>query len=205
MTKNIVKTHFNNLTKQPNFPGQPGAAGAAPSRAAKNHQDQIRGERPGPGGILATVTVMAARKEQGGQHGQQRKKIFHGSLTCWRICLSVPVAGLAGTAGSGVIPYTIDQQAGREFAIQAVCLAQFRLKSRDFGPGLVELPLQIPAWGRGTGFPQHGAVLVIQPLRPDIGKIFQDRWQMLPEVFLAFLGKPLAELLGIDPNDFTKF
>lgn len=90
---------------------------------------------------------MAAGKEQGGQHGQQRKKIFHGSFTCWRICLSVPVAGLAGTAGSGVIPYAIDQ-AGREFAIQAVCLAQFRLKSRDFGSSLVELPLQIPL-GRG--------------------------------------------------------
>lgn len=57
------------------------------------------------------------------------------------ICLFVPVAGLAGTAGSGVIPYAIDQQAGREFAIQAVCLAQFRLKSRDFGSNLVELPL----------------------------------------------------------------
>ena len=91
---------------------------------------------------------MAARKEQGGQHGQQRKKIFHGSLTCWRIYLSVPVSGLAGTAGSGVIPYAIDQQAGREFAIQAVCLAQFRLKSRDFGSSLVELPLQIRL-GRG--------------------------------------------------------
>ncbi|WP_304049022.1 hypothetical protein [Desulfovibrio piger] len=94
------------------------------------------------------MAVMAACKEQGGQHGQQRKKIFHGSLTCWRICLSVPVAGLAGTAGSGVIPYAIDQQVGREFAIQAVCLAQFRLKSRDFGSSLVKLPLQIRL-GRG--------------------------------------------------------
>lgn len=28
---------------------------------------------------------------------------------------------------------------------------------------------------------------------------------MFPDVFLAFLGKPLAELLGIDPNDFSKF
>lgn len=37
---------------------------------------------------------------------------------------------------------------GREFAIQAVCLAQFRLKSRDFGSSLVKLPLQIRL-GRG--------------------------------------------------------
>lgn len=64
------------------------------------------------------------------------------------ICLFVPVAGLAGTAGSGVIPYVIDQQAGREFAIQAICLAQFRLNSRDFGSSLVKLPLQIRL-GRG--------------------------------------------------------
>ena len=91
---------------------------------------------------------MAAGKEQGGQHGQQRKKIFHGSLTCWRICLSVPVAGLSGIVRIGIVPDAIDQQAGREFAIQAVCLAQFRLKSRDFGSSLVELPLQIPL-GRG--------------------------------------------------------
>ena len=79
MTKNIVKTHFNNLIKQPNFPGLPGTAGAAPSRAAKNHQDQIRGERPGPGGILASVAVMAARKEQGGQQAQEQGREFqHG-------------------------------------------------------------------------------------------------------------------------------
>lgn len=73
---------FNNTKKQLNFPGLPGAAGTAPSKPAKNNQDQTRGERPGPGGILASVAVMAARKEQGGQQGQQRKKIFHGSLTC---------------------------------------------------------------------------------------------------------------------------
>ncbi len=28
---------------------------------------------------------------------------------------------------------------------------------------------------------------------------------MFPDVFLAFLGKPLAELLGIDPNDSANF
>lgn len=120
------------------------------------------------------------------------------------ICLFVPVAGLAGTAGSGVIPYAIDQQVGREFAIQAICLAQFRLKSRDFGSSLVKLPLQIRL-ERGASFPRYGTVLAIQPLRPDIGKVFQDRRQMFPDVFLAFLGKPPAELLGIDPNDFSKF
>ena len=59
------------------------------------------------------------------------------------ICLFVPVAGLAGTAGKAS-----DQQVGREFAIQAICLAQFRLKSRDFGSSLVKLPLQI-RFGRG--------------------------------------------------------
>ena len=61
------------------------------------------------------------------------------------------------------------------------------------------------ALGEGASFPRYGTVLAIQPLRPDIGKVFQNRRQMFPDVFLAFLGKPLAELLGIDPNDFSKF
>lgn len=53
MTKKIVKIHFNNLIKQPNFPGLPGTAGTAPTGTAKNNQDQIRGERPGPGGMFS--------------------------------------------------------------------------------------------------------------------------------------------------------
>ena len=44
---------FNNTKKQLNFPGLPGTAGTAPSRTAKNNQDQTRGERPGPGGNIS--------------------------------------------------------------------------------------------------------------------------------------------------------
>ena len=44
---------FNNTKKQLNFPGLPGAAGTAPTGTAKNNQDQIRGERPGPGGMFS--------------------------------------------------------------------------------------------------------------------------------------------------------
>lgn len=69
----ICEMYRNNAPKKLNkaFPGLPGTVGVAPSRAAKKHQDQTRGGRLCPGGMLVSVTVMAARKEQGGQHGQQ--------------------------------------------------------------------------------------------------------------------------------------
>ena len=88
------------------------------------------GESPVTAVCSAPMTVMAAREKQGGQHGQQRK-ISHGLLTCWRICLSVSVAGLAGTARSVVVPDTVDQQASRKFAVQPVGLVQLRLQSGD--------------------------------------------------------------------------
>lgn len=119
--KYIETTQQRNLIET--FRASPEPPGLPQQEPPRTIRTRYEGKGPVPAVCLATVTVMAARKEQGCQHGQQRKKIFHGSLTCWRICLSVPVAGLAGTADSGVIPYAIDQQAGREFAIQAVCLA----------------------------------------------------------------------------------
>lgn len=95
---------FNNTKKQLNFPGLPGAAGTAPSRAAKNHQDQIRGERPGPGGILASVAVMAARKEQGGQQAQEQGREFqHGegsSIFYFLLQRAAPQFFPSGTQGA---------------------------------------------------------------------------------------------------------
>lgn len=101
-------------------PEPPGLPQQEPPRTTRTRYE---GKGPVPAVFSASVTVMASHKEQGGQHGQQRKKIFHGSLTCWRICLSVPVAGLSGIVRIGIVPNAVDQQAGREFAIQAVCLA----------------------------------------------------------------------------------
>ena len=41
----------------------------------------------------------------------------------WGMGLSVPFAGLSGSGGIGIVPDAIDQQAGREFAVQPVGLA----------------------------------------------------------------------------------
>lgn len=131
-------------------PEPPGPPRQGPPRTTRTRHE---GKSPGPAVCSASVAVMAARKEQGGQHGQQRKKMFHGSLTCWRICLSVPVAGLAGTARSGIVPDAGNQQAGREFAIQAVGFMQFRLQRGD--PVQQLRCRRIRRGPKGLSFPGH--------------------------------------------------
>lgn len=135
-------------------PEPPGLPQQEPPRTTRTRYE---GKGPVPAAASTTVAQMAARKEQGGQHGQQRKKIFHGSLTCWRICLSVPVAGLAGTARSGVVPNAVNQQAGREFAIQAVGLIQFRLQCGD--PAQKFRCRRIRRGPKGVAFPGHEPVI----------------------------------------------
>lgn len=135
-------------------PEPPGLPQQEPPRTTRTRYE---GKGSVPAAASTTVAQMAARKEQGGQHGQQRKKIFHGSLTCWRICLSVPVAGLAGTARSGVVPDAVDQQAGRKFAIQAVGFIQFRLQRGD--PAQKFRCRRIRRGPKGVAFPGHEPVV----------------------------------------------
>lgn len=79
MTKNIVKTHFNNLIKQPNFPGLPEPPGLPQQEPPRTIRTRYEGKGPVPAVCLATVTVMAARKEQGGQQAQEQGREFqHG-------------------------------------------------------------------------------------------------------------------------------
>lgn len=123
----------------------------------------------------------------------------------WGMGLSVPFAGLSGSGGIGIVPDAIDQQAGREFAVQPVGLAQFSLQSRDLCTGLYELLLQVRIRLRVSGIPQHGAMIVVKPFWTDVREGIQDFWKMLPEVLLAFLVEPLAEFLRIYTNNFSKF
>ena len=62
---------FNNLTKQPNFPARPEPPGLPQQETPKTTRTRYEGKAPVLAVCLASVTVMAARKEQGGQYGQQ--------------------------------------------------------------------------------------------------------------------------------------
>ena len=186
-------TQKNNSTSRA-YTEPPGPLRQGPPRTTRTRHE---GKGPAPAAASATVAQMAAREQQGGQHGQQYKKAQHAST---HFCEKFLIRARRRSCRYGSqrrCPQRRQPADGWLAGGSAGWLRAVPPPGRQWSPALPPAPAPGCVL---TGDRHHNKAI----LDAHLGKSPRSL-EMLPKVLLALLVEPLAELLRIRAEKFRKF